>query len=119
MNNNIEYKDIKSLFRFYKKSELLKAFLIDTFVLIMIGGVFIVIFANIIPMIIRFLVPAITLLYVLLSLTAYYSKRFFVESLKNYKDVKYINYKQISLLLTIITSIIIMIVTIVIFTIIA
>lgn len=117
--NDIEYKDIKSLFRFYTKSELLKAFLIDLFVFFMIGGVFLVVFANIIPMLLRFLVHGIIILYVLLLLTSYYSKRYFVETLKNYKDVPYINYKQITFLLTMIYAIVIMIATIVIFTLIA
>jgi ribosomal protein S18 len=117
--NNIEYKDLKTLLRFYTKPQLIKAFFVDLYVFIMLGGVFLVIIANLIPMMMRFLNVIIIILYVFLVLVSYFSKRYFVITLKNYKDVKYINYKHISLLLTMISAIVIMIITVVVFTIIA
>lgn len=114
--NNEQYKNPKALLLFYSKKQIVKAFIVDLYFFIITGGIFIVSFVNIIPMMIRYLIPGLITLYFVLVFISFLGKSFFVETLESYKESKkYIDYLQIKYILTMIYAIIIMAVMIIIF----
>lgn len=114
--NNEQYTRVKDLFLFYTKKQLLKALLVDLYFFIITGGIFIISFINIIPMMIRYLVPGIITLYFILILISFIGKRFFVEVLESYKESsKHLNYTNIKYILTMIYALIIMAIMITVF----
>lgn len=106
---------LKDLLKYYTKKELLDAVLIDLIFFFLTGGTMIIIFVNIIFMAVRFFTPFYFALYTLLILFNYIGKKYFIETLKNYKTVSNLDYKQIRLMMTIVYSIIILITQIIIF----
>lgn len=114
--NKEQYKNPKDLLLFYSKQQLLKACIIDLYFFLITGGIFIVTFINIIPMMIRYLVPGLITLYFVLVFISFLGKSFFVETLESYKESKkHIDYLQIKYILTMIYALIIMAVMVIIF----
>ncbi len=113
--NKEQYNSIKSLFHFYTSLEFAKALFVDFYFFAITGGVVIVVFVNIIPMMVRFLVPGLILLYVVLILLSYLGKKYFVEVLLSYKETEYIDFQNIKYLLTLIYAVIIMAVMTIVF----
>ena len=113
--NKEQYNSIKSLFLFYSFKQFLKALIVDFYFFVITGGVAVIVFINIIPMMVRFLVPGLILLYVVLVLLSYLAKTYFVETLLTYKKTEYIHFQNIKYLLTMIYSVVIMAVMTIVF----
>lgn len=110
---------LKHLFEFYSKKELLNAFLIDLLFFVLLGGIAIIFFINIVFMVVRFFMPMYLALYAILVLVTFFAKKYFIETLKNYKDIPNLDYKQIKYWLVIVYSVIILAVQLLIFTLIS
>ena len=113
--NNIEYKTFADLKRFVRTKDIVKALVLDGAVFLMLGGSVVIIFLNIIFMMIRYLLPGLTILYIILVGISFYTKKYFEESLQNTKDLQYMNFKNIRYILTIFYSIFILICMVIIF----
>lgn len=110
-----KYVSLRDLLKFYTKKQMAFAFLLDFYFFIITGGALIVVFVNIIPMMIRFIVPGLVLLYSTLVLLSYIGKHFFTEVLQSYVKTEHIHYQALKTILTLVYAVLILLVMGVIF----
>ena len=106
---------VRDLLKHYTKKELFDAFLVDLLFFVLSAGTIIIIFVNIVFMMVRFFTPLYILLYAILVLLTYHAKKYFIETLKNKRDIQTLDYKQIKYILVIIYSIVIILIQVIIF----
>lgn len=102
--------NIKELFTNYTKKQLLYAFIVDLLFFVLTGGIAIILFVNIVFMMIRYFMAMYIILYGLLVLFTYLAKKYFIETLKTYKDIPRFDYTQLRYILVIIYSIVILLI---------
>ena len=108
---------LKDIFTHYTKKQLFNAFIIDLLFFVLTGGIAIILFINIVFMVIRYFFLLYMVLYAILILFTYMAKKYFIETLTSYKQIKDFDYTQLKYVLVLIYSVVILLIQILIFSI--
>lgn len=107
---------LRDLRKYYTKKQLFDAVLTDLVFFLLMALPTIILFVNIVFMVVRFFTTMYVVLYGLLVIYTFISKKFFFETLDNYKDVLSLDKTQLKYILVMIYSIVILFIQFLIFT---